>query len=326
MTNPTNPEPTLAATPSTGYSNQQEENRRVIAAYRYRNAGEHWDAIADFVRATVVQLAYLPTRVVRSYLTSLSKLALWAYLHGMPLQDPADILTPSVLFRFDKEELSKHTPAARRNERTRLRNLIGRIGDDDPTYPRKPPQRDIRPSLWYYSPDEQVAFVSSTNTRNTERQRNNMRVFLGLGFGAGLTAKEINDARVGDITQIAGHTVVRVHGKHPRTVPVRADWAGLLIRGLGNRDPDDVAIDGYRESRKADSLAYYLHRDAPNEPHPHASGMRATWIIEHLMRGLRPDVLAGLAGVSVDGLVAYMPRMPDYDLDDYLDQIVGGDA
>jgi hypothetical protein len=323
-TAPTNP---LAAEPTHGYSSDHlEDNRRVIANYRYRDAGDHWDAIAPFVRTTVSKLAHLPTRVIRTYLTTLSKFAMWALTRGLPIVNADDIVTPANIYRFDAEVLVAHTDATRRNERDRLKTLLKRIGDDDPSYPRKIIRTDIRPSLHYYREDEQIAFVSSSETRNTARQRNNMKVLLGLGFGAGLTAREISDALVGDIVEDLDCVRVHVRGKNSRVVPVRAQWSGLLVEGLGVRPADDVAIDGYRRTRKHDALIYHLSKEAPNEPTPNASQMRATWIIEHVLRGLRPDVVATIAGTSLDAIGHYLHRMPRFDLDDFLEQIVGDAA
>ena len=47
-------EPAIVATSDPGYSYLQlEENRRVIASFRSRAAGDNWNAIANFVRASV---------------------------------------------------------------------------------------------------------------------------------------------------------------------------------------------------------------------------------------------------------------------------------
>jgi integrase len=303
-----------------------DTNRRVIASYRSKAAGENWDAIASFVRASVTLIENESTAAVRYYLTSVSKFALWAYSRGLPIVDPADILNPATVFRYVTEEMEKFKPSYRAQEMGRLQNLLLKIGDPDTNYPRAAEHRSAISEMEVYTAAEQTAFVSSCNNRSTKRQRSNMRVLLGLGFGAGLKVGELNNVRTHDIQQRENHHVVRVPGARERVVPIRADWVPILLDGLADRRPDDYALLGYRHETLSTRLAIEMHLRAPNEPHPAPSRMRSTWIVEHLTRGLRPDVLASIAGLGVaDSFRTYVPRMPAYDLDDYVGLITGGE-
>lgn len=320
--------PTVVTSTQPGYCNAHlEENRRVIAEYRSKAATDNWDAIANFVRASVTLIENDSVSAVRYYLTAVSKFALWAYARGLPLGDPADILNPATVFRYVTEEMDNFKPSYRAQEMGRLQNLLLKIGDPDASYPRQPVRRRATSEMEVYKPTEQTMFVSSCSNRSTARQRSNMRVLVGLGFGAGLTVSELNDVKAADIQPRGNHHVVYVPGARERVVPIRADWVSILLQGLAEREPDDYALLGYRHETLSTRLAVEMHLRAPNEPHPTPSRMRSTWIVEHLTRGLRPDALAAIAGLgTADSFRIYVPRMPSYDLDDYLSLITGGDV
>lgn len=304
---------------------QAEENHNVIAQYRSQAASDHWDAIANFVRTIVTLLVAEHKAVVVNALTAVSLYAHWAFERGLPLDEPADVFHPAMLYRYSSEKLDSKASIYRDNHLRTLRRLMALLEDPAPDYPRKPLRRRPIPATGPFTASEQAAFVSSSNTRNTEWQRSNMRVLLGLGFGAGLTAEELNHARAADIRRAGEHLVVDTHGKNARTIPVRHDWAPILLRGLATREPEDYAILGYRHETISARLMVEMHVAAPHEPHPTPNRMRTTWIVEHLTRGVRPDIVAAIAGLGdITSLRNYILRMPAYDLSDYTSLIVGG--
>lgn len=325
MTTPNPIHRPIANTTAPGYSSDHlEDNRRAIAAYRSRRAGDRWDAIAPFVRASANRLADESKDMLKVSLGMLSQFALWAYERGLPLDDPKDILIPANLTRFASERMGNYSPSTYQVRLNHLRRLLKQIGEPDAAYPRNPVTQDYFAGRTIYSEQDQAAFIASRHNRKTERQRTNFSVYIGLGFGAGLTSQELNDVRTSDITTVNGRWVVQTRGAKPRTVPIRHDWSRYVVEGISTRQPDDYAILGWRDPRRPERLPIRISIAAPHQPRPTPSVMRATWIVEHLVRGLRPDVVAELAGMfSVEN---YLARMPSYDVNDYFAQAAGGEA
>ncbi|ERK60906.1 site-specific recombinase, phage integrase family [Leifsonia aquatica ATCC 14665] len=265
--------------------------------------------------------------MLKMILSMLSRFALWSVERGLPLDEPADILITPLLARFSEERMGHYTPSSYQIRLMVMRLIVNRVGDPDPRYPRPAKNKNYLDQRRVYGLSEQIAFVSSCSTRNTEWQRSNYRVYLGLGFGAGLTCREINTVRRQHIVEADGHWAVNVPGDDERTVPIRRDWTPLLLEGLETRRPDDFAILGYRHKGQPERLPTQMRLAAPAQPHATPTGMRSTWIVEHLTRGLRPDVVADLAGIEkIESLRIYIHRMPGYKLDDHIEQIVGGDV
>ncbi|QNE35886.1 site-specific integrase [Leifsonia shinshuensis] len=316
--------PTIARRQDRGYSNAHpEDNHRVIESYYPRTDRESWDAVKDFVRAAVTPFADESKPVVQNYMTTVKKFAVWAHKRGLPMDALDEVLSTPFLVRYTADVLDKGKTSTRHTQLALLRLVVERSGQVDENYSRKPRVMDYLEGREIYSEAEKTRFYSSCNSRSTEKQRNNMRVYVALGFGAGLTSKEMNILRVEHIVQEASHVAVHVPGKNARVVPVRAEWATLLLRGLETRFEGDYALSGYRDPQFSKTLATGIAAATPSEPHPNPTRMRATWIVDLLVSGLRQDVVCEVAGIGTDALRTYLQRMPPYDFGDYVELIVG---
>lgn len=297
---------------SVEYNDHSEVTRRAIANYVSRSAGEHWDAIKTFVVTSVNQLEPQSPASIRDHLTVATRFALWLRTStGASLDDPTDYWTFHQVQRFAAEQLGIGTSASYRAAVLRkLNTFVRRCGDGEDT--RRPIPVAPLPPLVPYTAREQAAFLAAAHARGSEHRRSNNLAFIALGLGAGLRALELVAACIEDIRDDGTDMQIHVRaGSSPRVVPMRREWCNTLRQALASRTPEGFVIIGHRSAKPAALLTTLTTID-PKAARPTASRMRATWILGHLTRGLRVDLVLAIAGLrKLSALVPYVDSLPE---------------
>lgn len=318
----TSPRPLAISRDGDYNSRHPEETLRVIATYRSRAVGEHWNAIEQIVRSSVSQLPPISASAIRYYLVAVSRFAHWVYtVTGLPLDRAEEVFQHYLIRRFAREELSSHDKPYQYAILSRLGAIADLYGDTDPH--RATPEVGFTETI--YSSREIAALSISVRRRDTVLRRHQAQTLLALGLGAGLRSEELTRARVDWITLDGDTATVQVpNGPHPRMIPVRHDWVRTLRGGIGDRNAEDWAIPGYRNPKVPSRVLAQIGIDDASEPHPQPTRMRATWAVGHLERGLPLDLFMQIAGIDDPGTLRnFLVRMAPRSVADFRSQITG---
>lgn len=296
--------------------------QRVIDNYVADVPAAHWSIMEAFVRDSVTSLGLRTPGVARHYLAATAKFAHWAWQTAGAELNPQVVLRPNLVRRFMHDVMRDHSETYRYHTAQRLNVLVAHFTGTTPdSLARKNPV-----SVHPYTDRDLITFRSSAARRTNIERRMNAHILLALGAGAGMRAEEIALARISDITTDGDDLLVSVRGKHPRTVPLRAEWRRALTTGINNREPGDWLFAGYRLPEYPARVIHQFGIDDPNEPTPAANRLRATWIVGQLNAGLRLDVLLELAGLtSPTSLAPYVLAMTPYDMVDVRHLITGAE-
>jgi integrase len=203
-------------------------------SYRYEPTVDTavWLAVRDFVTAAVADTKGRTPYREATLNVAAGRLAAWCWQSaGLPLERGL-VFQRDTIARFIAVGCSEWKPAARGNLRSQLLRmsevLLGRtaslrkLGALPPSDPANP-----------YSNTELVQLRNWASSQSTQFRRTNAAVLLALGAGAGLSAAEIGELRVGDIRAGDEGVTVEVGGERARTVPVRRTWKRLWSTGSG---------------------------------------------------------------------------------------------
>lgn len=259
-----------------------------------------WYEVREFVLSAVAKCSGRTPYDDRDLLIAATKLSSWAWeTAGLDL-DVEVVFRRDLIANFVAVGASEYRPAGRGNLRSQLLRMSEVLlpGVNARKLQPLPPSDPTRP----YRPMEQVSLRAWAESQSTAARRANARVLLSLGFGAGLSATEIGNLRVGDIVMDTDGVVIRVMGDRRRDVPVLARWeADLAAR------TEELASDrwAFRENHKAfypNLISNFVNRSSVTVVRPQTQRMRTTWIVTHLTLGT--PALALLRASGVDGLGA----------------------
>jgi hypothetical protein len=156
--------------------------------------------------------------------------------------------------------------------------------------------------------------------------RRSVQSLLLLGLGAGLGRGEITSVTGRDVRVETGPdgpvTIVHAHGSRwafERDVPVLDRYA-RHVAALAKDAGEKHLISPNRTVRSVGTTADLLKDVQPKGytgVRITVNRLRATWIVEHLSRGVRPDVVLHAAGLQNPGsLGRYLPPMQNVQPDD----------
>lgn len=157
-----------------------------------------------------------------------------------------------------------------------------------------------------------VRLISWARSQTTEGRRDNANLLLALGLGAGLTAREIITTRVEDIRRSDTAVEVVVRERHPRVVPMLADYVPLLPDFPSG--PKRFAFRQGRIGATRSTVAKFIQRGDTGTLTPVSKRLRNTWIVHHLETNTPIAKLISTAGVqsprSLDRYQAWVGAEP----------------
>ena len=264
--------------------------------------------VLPVVRCWVAAARPSTPKEARIYLWATIQIALWAYSEFHTL-DPEVVLSIHNVEYFTMFECADRSNGWRQEARWKLR-CVGRAANPD-GWPPKPPQLGPSPIVLPYSAAEEAMFVHAARGSEASNRASRLAV-AGFSLGAGLKGNEIKVVTPEDVVEHnSGVITVRVAGRHPRLVPIRASYADVIREAV-------QAANGARfipaEGRcpVSDVAARLLEN-------PEATGRRNglrlrrarnTWLVAHLeantpFAALR--AIAGpLAGKTLDALIEHV--------------------
>ncbi|MDE0233981.1 MAG: hypothetical protein OXM62_03135 [bacterium] len=259
------------------------------------------EALLPAVRGWVRQTEPSDAAKTRRLLLAASGIAVWA-LRSFGNTDPTVVFHPSNIEAWTMTVCSDKSMRWRETTRSRLR-AMGRVVNPDgwPSPTRQVGRQQIAQP---YKPVEERVFrlVGGLPGGATRRQR--LWIVCG-SLGAGLRGTEIAACRTGDLENIAdGRLAVRVRGRHPRLVPIRADYTDLAQAAISASAKDRLVFPD-----SGDVVHTTARRLRPALSFRRA---RSTWLVAHLTAGTPLGVLRRVAGpVALSTLDELLPFAAD---------------
>lgn len=290
-----------------------------IAHYTPELPPEQWAQIAGFVRAAVTDCHRGTVYSARELFKATTPLVAWCFWTAGLELDREEIFHPEVISEFiarGTPQWSRPTAANRRSQLMRMSELL-----------LAHPTRPVRlPAMWAANPSqpypqaEVVALRSWAGGQTSQYMVVNCSVLLALGLGAGLSAAEVCEVRLGHLHVDAEGVLVEVVGKRARLVPVLADWEPVLV---SLSETAAIRRDLYvfrpqRTTSNKNTISNFVAKTNAPRVHPSLLRMRATWIVTHLAAGSPVKPLMAAAGVeSLEALTRYLRFVPDVDVAAY---------
>lgn len=248
---------------------------------------------ADVVRAAPDVTA----RQAQRQFAAVVEFAGWGWDSGLPL-DVGELFDRSVIAYYQRVGCG-HLNAAGRAARGEVLSKLGAAYSQR----SRPVQQRTAPLVAPYSPLEQLELISWARAQSTVGRRADAHVLLAVGFGAGLTAREIIGLRSADVQHVNGAVTLWIRSARPRTVPVLERWAPLLPTLSGN--PAAFVFRPNRTHDYVNAITNFTGRDNP--PRVHVKRLRSTWIITQLDAGTPLPILLDAAGIDgPDALQQYL--------------------
>lgn len=270
----------------------------------------YWEHIEHFVRETVRESVAATPYKAQDLLANATKLTLWSWqTAGLPLEGRT-IYGLANIDRFVAVGLPNYTPAGRGNIRSQLLRIAEVLLDEHLVQHRLrplPPADAAKP----YKPNEMVALRGWARAQTTPQRRVNGAVLLAFGFGAGLSAQEIGDVRVGDIVVDGDDVLVDIRLGRPRIVPVLWTWDAALRERVRTSPPDSWAFRENHTINYANLISNFVARSGTWDVLPQTQRMRSTWLVHHMAVGTPVVTLMRAAGVqSLEALTRYVKFVP----------------
>lgn len=260
-----------------------------------------WSQVQDYVVDVTVQQV-VPTvtsrEALRVAMLAIARAAVTALELGRPLTHE-DVFDPDVIeYSVNTDSVSDRVKGARRSV------LVG-LGQ---TLNSQWPFSDTHVRYGYKAPDEpyteaevrQLRFWA--NSHSTDYQRDNARLLLALGLGAGLRMCEMATLRARDVTTEAGFVTVTAsgfRGAEARRVPIRAEWEQEVASLVANLDLDCLALFPNRWQATTASVAAIISRvGKPSTVQLDSRRLRTTWVVTLMNEQVPESVVATAAGLA----------------------------
>jgi hypothetical protein len=298
----------LAATEGTNEGHDGADVGLTIARFDPRRVPpEVWAAIAPLARDAVAKVEPSTPRDATELLSRTALLLSWCHGQGLELM-PAVVFAPETLDRFVAHGCAELAKGTRINYRRILRR-VGAAVLGPPIYPERPLALEKSDPSAPYSFQDERALTGWSRGLPTDRMRDAAIALLGLGLGAGLTAREINLAEADWVEQAPAGLVIAVPGGRSRRVPVVARWEWAVRDALAQASGGPLFLPGRTSRRKKQVSVFTENLPAHHKPKLSAQRMRVTWIVRHLDGRVPLHVLAEAAGVGADQLSSYATFM-----------------
>lgn len=268
--------------------------------------------IRGFVEDAIVLTLPLTSYSVTTLLRPAMHFVHWAVcICGADL-DAGLIFTQPVIEHYVTATMPDLTDGTKRNYRAWLLRVAEAVNPDaNPTNPKPLAGRALESP---YTVEDEDALERWAAGQRTPYLRQNAAVFLALGTGAGLSAKEMVLVRAEDVTvDDTGAVAVAVAGTPGRTVVVTARYEKTLRRAAKATPAGAFVFLPKRTRTKNDVVSAFVSRTHTPRGYPpvRARKMRNTWLVRHLVNRVDVTTLMQAAGLesleSISRLAQFVP-------------------
>jgi hypothetical protein len=256
-------------------------------------SSQEWDTAGPVVREAVSRLAGFSPRGLRPYLTSMTRIAVWALREGLPLEIPV-VLSPAFI-----EAHIATLPASAGTFRSQLRRLAAANavpgGESAMSYNRPGYTQP------YTYDDVQVLLNFASSLSNEHRRRQLTGVIL-LGAGCGFSRGDLRGVSKSSVHSHDGVTHVRTSN---RCTPILEEFLedfDMYLDWCGT-EPFVGLKTGHNIT---DQMASWVG-DRAGVPKLSTDRLRAFFVVEHLRRGTPVMTLLDICGfANIDAVGPYL--------------------
>jgi len=279
------------------------------ASYRSTGSAAYWDVVEPVVTAAVDRAARVTGRPARALFPIATAFVVWAWqTKAVELAVPR-MFRKQLVEEFAHRGMTEYSRGSRATYRSALNAMVSALTPpSDASFPI--PRSEPTPP---YSASEINALLSWANAQPSASRREDARVLLTLGCGAGLATRELLSLRVEDVFVSPESVQVMVWSDRPRLVPILNEWDGPL-RTAVDAPPHTLVFRPGRTTIRAAQVTDFLHRGHQTHLDVRPARMRTTWILAHLSAGTPPRDLLRIAGLenlaALDRVARFLPPAP----------------
>ena len=273
-----------------------------------------WARIEGFVRDAVAATKPKSALRTKDLLSTCTAYVHWCWqTAGLPLEAPI-VFSQDVIEEFALTLTSRYASGTAANRRTNLYTIARAVlgADHVPArmnpLPKSEPQRP-------FSAAELVMLRHWADGQTTPGRRHDANVLIAVGAGAGLSAAELRELRVRDVTIDEEGVLLRVRSERARSVPVLFEWEERFpqfVTYIG--DPDGYLFRPSRTDSTRNVIANFVDSCSGVAPRASLQRLRATWLVHHLTAATPPEALLRAAGLdSLEALTRYVRYVPGLD-------------
>ncbi|WP_062317018.1 tyrosine-type recombinase/integrase [Demequina maris] len=175
-----------------------------------------------------------------------------------------------------------------------------------------------------YSPTEEARLWAWAEAQPTAAARRDARTLIAGNLGAGLTAREICDLRVGDVSVDALGVTLRVSAPRVREVPLSMGLEHVFVKAIADAPSDAYVFKPQRAATSKNTASNFLATSADSKNAVNTQRGRATWVTRLLSAGIDVRALMTAMGVTDFSAIArYLAHVPDIDASAYRRQVRG---
>lgn len=271
---------------------------------------ESWSLLAAFVLRVVLKIRPPTVQSARNSLVVVTRIAYWAKeVQGLALEE-------EVVFHPDRvEQFVSSGPLrgdkALKDYRPRLRVIGCQVTTRAP-WPAEPEKFSARLLSSPYTVAEQGYLLLDIAQQYPSVERA-MKAVHHLCLGAGARSGEVPAVTAADLEEVDGRWCVWLGKKDaPRLVVIERDHVAPILR-LAEAYPTGPLVHRHADRVDMDEVLARF-KCGPLTPRPRMRRYRSTWMLGHLARGTRLDVLRAAAGVrELTGLLGLLEHLPALD-------------
>lgn len=286
----------------------------VITAYTPTSLRpEVWAEVAEVTREVVRRVQPATHPRAHETLRDVGQFLAWCHLQGLEVGIETSF-TPDAVEYYIAAGTPHLSAASRATRRAQLRR-IGRSAATKAGWTAPAPQIRNQTRLAPYTEAEVARLWEVAAQQRTATLRRRFQVFLALGLGAGMHAREFYTATATDLTHQHGVTMLHVHGTATRDVPVLDDWAPVLW-DVATRYPDQPLLGKVLPVTNRSRLWHLMRNiEIPKGvPHPESQRLKTTWIVRLAHHGVLLQEIMVAGGYrtfrTFNHVAAYLPQRP----------------
>lgn len=271
---------------------------------------EAWSLRATFVLGVMMKLRPPTVQSARNSLVMVTRISYWALkVEGVPL-DVEEVFHPRRVEQFVSSGTFRGDKALK-DYRPRLR-VIGRQVTVKAPWEAEPERFSSRPLSVPYTSAE-VDYLYQDIPQQYPTVLRAMRAVHHLGLGTGARSGEIPVFCADDLEQVKGRWCATLGiGGATRLVVIEVEHVPPILE-LAEEQPSGPLVHARADTVDLDEVLGRFHRGNLT-PRPSIWRYRSKWLLGHLTRGTRLDVLRYAAGVrELSGVLSLLKYLPALD-------------
>lgn len=302
-----------------GFASTAEEVLQAYAPDPGLISSGEWAHVRDIAISATRAAGYETPSSVRMALRYTSRMLVWAYRLGQPL-DPELVFTRDNVRSFLAVDGAGWSEAGRATAASCLHRIAWHATTTTAWHGLPTPAGRARPIAPPYTAREIAGYWAAAEVQATEARARVLTAMLTLGLGAGVRASELLQVTASSVMVHPQDDRLWVIVLADRTVPVLAEYVPMLAR-LTEQYPDGTLIGPHNTNTRDPVGKLRSSLEIPSYlPSLRQAQLRTTWMTQLLSMDVRIREFMTIAGLTSGSVLEkLMPYVADReDQDQYL--------